>query len=179
MAVSLNSTVPEADFRTLRTSLFDNSVRTLDTFASHRYIATSYSNFTRIGKGEDMNHIRFVTIGSVLVFALTSLAWQGQTAANSAAPEVEEHLKMLAARLDLTSDQQARIKPALAEMMETMRQLEQDQSISSEQRAERTTAAHQNADSKVRKVLNDEQKKKLDQLEEESSPESHSHSGAH
>jgi hypothetical protein len=167
------------NFRTLTTSLFDNSARTLDTFAFHRYIATVIAISRVSAKEKKMNRIRFVAIGSMLVFGLTGFAWQRQNSANSSAAAVEEHLKMLAAHLDLTSDQQTRIRPALAEMMETMHQLEQDQSISSEQRTERTTAAHQKADREVRKVLNDEQKKKLDQLEQESYPEVHSHSGAH
>jgi len=124
-----------------------------------------------------MSHIRFAAIGSMLVFAMTGFAWQRQSAGSST-PEVEEHLQMLAARLDLSSDQQARIKPLLEEMMKT-EEAEQDQSLSSEQRAGRVAAAHEKADRSVRKILNDEQKKKLDQLERESYPEPHGHSGAH
>ena len=119
-----------------------------------------------------MNRIRFIAIGSMLVFGLTGFAWQREHPANTSAPEVEEHLQVLAARLDLTNNQQDRIRPALAEMMEATRDIEQDQNITSEARAERIRAAHQKADRKVREVLNDEQKKKLDQLEQE-------HFGAH
>ena len=106
-----------------------------------------------------MNYIRFAAIGSVLVFALTGFAGQS---------DVEEHLKMLTARLDLTSGQQARIKPVLTEMMETTQALERDQSLSSEQRAARMAEAHQKADRRAREILNDDQRKKLDQLEKES-----------
>jgi len=126
-----------------------------------------------------MNRIRFIAIGSMLVFALSGFAWQRESKAESSAPEVEEHLRMLAARLDLTTSQQAAIKPALVEMMQAIGALEQDQSLSSEQRSERMKAAHQKADKRARQVLNDEQKKKLDQLEEESFPELKDHSGSH
>jgi protein CpxP len=122
-----------------------------------------------------MNHLRFAAIGTILVFALTGFAGQSL----GTAPEVEEHLKMLTGRLDLTSDQQARIKPVIAEMMETTQALEQDQSLSSEQRAQRITAAHQKADRRARKILNEDQKKKLDQMEQESYPERRGKSEAH
>jgi hypothetical protein len=105
-----------------------------------------------------VNYLRFVAIGSLLVFGLTGFAGQ---------PDVEEHLKMLTTRLDLTSAQQTRIKPVLAEMMATTQALERDQSLSSEQRTERMAAARQKADRRARKILNDEQKRKLERLEQE------------
>lgn len=114
-----------------------------------------------------MNYFRFIAIGSLLAFGLTGFA--GESSDN--VPGVEEHLKMLSARLDLTSDQQARIKPVLVDMMGTMQALERNQSLSSEQREERMAAAHQKADKQAREILNDEQKKKLDQLERESGPQ--------
>ena len=114
-----------------------------------------------------MNYFRLVAIGSVLAFGLTGFAADS----SDNVPGVEEHLKMLSVRLDLTSDQQARIKPVLVEMMGAMRAIERDQSLSREQREARMAEAHQKADERARKILNEEQNKKLDQLERESEPQ--------
>lgn len=112
-----------------------------------------------------MNYIRFAAIGSILIFGLSGLARESSGQDRAA----EEHLKMLAERLDLSSDQQAKIKPTLEEMLKTTEELRQNPNLSSQQRDDRIREAHQKAEAKVRPVLNDEQKKKLDELEQESS----------
>jgi Spy/CpxP family protein refolding chaperone len=122
-----------------------------------------------------MDRIRILTIGTVLMFALTTVAQQtttsqdqqSQQGAQAGATAAEQHLKMLTEKLDLTSDQQAKAKPMIEQMLDTRQKILQDGSMSSEERSEQLRALHQKADKQLREILNDDQKKKLDQLEQE------------
>lgn len=88
-------------------------------------------------------------------------------------PTAEEHLKVLAEKLSLSSDQQARIKPILQELHDATQKVVQDESMSPAERMENVRARRFAADKKIREILNDEQKKKLDQLEQAPHPELH------
>jgi hypothetical protein len=129
-----------------------------------------------------MNRIRLLTIGSVLVFALTVAAQQTTTRPEASekgvsggrgVPGVQEHLKMLTEKLDLTGDQQVKIKPILQELHDATEKLTQDESMSREERLNKVRGCFEKADKKARPILNDDQKKKLDELEHESHPELH------
>jgi len=123
-----------------------------------------------------MNRIRLFAIGSMLLFALAVLAHQTGTAQNAhghGMPSVDDHLKMLSEKLDLTSDQQMKIRPILQELQDSAQKLMQDQSLSQEERRAQHKAQMKVADRKARAFLNDDQKKKLDALEEESHPDAH------
>ncbi|HLB89260.1 MAG TPA: hypothetical protein VJK29_16520 [Terriglobales bacterium] len=132
-----------------------------------------------------MNRLRLLAIGTMLMFALTTVAQQTTTrpggpakgvsgdAHGGGVPTVEKHLKVLSEKLDLTGDQQAKIKPILRELHGAMQKLVQDESMSREQRLGNVRACREKADKKIREILNDDQKKKLDQLEQEPHPELH------
>jgi Spy/CpxP family protein refolding chaperone len=91
----------------------------------------------------------------------------------SGLPNVEQHLKVLTAKLDLTDDQQDRIKPIIQEMNEATQKVMQDESISREKRLDNARPWLERADKEIRKMLNDDQKKQLDRLEHEWHPELH------
>jgi len=78
-------------------------------------------------------------------------------------PTVEKRLKVLTEKLDLTGDQQAKIKPILQELHDATQKLVQGESML---RLGNVRAWREKADKKVREILNDDQKKKLDQLEQ-------------
>ena len=131
-----------------------------------------------------MNRIRLLAVGTVIVFALTGIAQQtttgpagaekqNQSSAQSGTEAVEHHLKVLSEKLNLTPDQEDRVRPILYEMHDAMGKAEQNQSLSDEQRKEQEKAAFIKADTQMRKVLNDDQKKTLDQLEQEMHPGAH------
>jgi Spy/CpxP family protein refolding chaperone len=125
-----------------------------------------------------MNRIRSLAIGTMLMFALTTVAQQTTTSSDahggsSGVPTVQGHLKVLTEKLALTSDQQTKIKPILQELHDATLKLVQDESMSREERFGKVRASREKADKKMREILNDEQKKKLDQLEHEP------HSGLH
>lgn len=113
-----------------------------------------------------MNRIRLVAIGAILIFGLATVAQQSTTPAG--VPAVDAHLKVLAEKLDLSSDQQIKIKPMLQEMHDASEKLAQDQSLSSEERQASLKPVRLKADKEIRTVLDEDQKKKLDQLEQES-----------
>jgi Spy/CpxP family protein refolding chaperone len=118
-----------------------------------------------------MNRFRLLAIGTMMIFALTVVAQQ--TTRPGGVPTVQGHLKVLTENLDLTSDQQAKIKPILQELHDGTLKVVQDKSMSTEERQDNMLAWREKADKKIRKILNDDQKKKLDQLEHEP------HSGLH
>ncbi len=132
-----------------------------------------------------MNRIRLLAIGTMLMFALTTVAQQTTTqpggpakgvsgdAHDGGVPTVEGHLKVLTEKLDLTGDQQVKIKPILQELHDATQKLVQDESKSREERLGKVRACREKADKKIREILNEDQKKKLDQLEQEPHPELH------
>ena len=122
-----------------------------------------------------MDRIRLFAIGTLMMFALTAGAQQSSTPSGptqnqntvQTADPVEHHLKVLSEKLNLTPDQEDRARPILQEMHCSWQKAEHNQSLSSEQRAEQVKAAHMRADKQLREFLNADQKKTLDQLEQE------------
>jgi hypothetical protein len=58
-------------------------------------------------------------------------------------------------------------------MLAASEKVRQDGSLSNEARQEKEKSLHEKADKQVRKFLNEEQKRKLDQLEQEPHPAMH------
>jgi Spy/CpxP family protein refolding chaperone len=130
-----------------------------------------------------MNRYRYLAIGSMLVVALTLFAQQGATAAantdkdepgqpaaHSTVSNVDQHLTFLSEKLDLTAGQQAKMRPILQQMFDDRQKIMQDATLSSEARAEKEKALHEKADQQARKFLSEDQKKKLDELEQQPHP---------
>jgi hypothetical protein len=137
-----------------------------------------------------MNRMRLLAIGTTLMFALTAVAQLAATQAdhpadgaaknehshdgeNSGVPTVEDHLKVLSEKLALSSDQQTKAKPILQEMRDSTQKVMQKQRLSDQERTSKMRACHLRADTKLREILNDDQKKKLDQLEQDAHMELH------
>jgi len=133
-----------------------------------------------------MNHFRLLAIATMLMVAPASVAQQTATAPghgeeqdhsqNSgpvALPTIEQHLKMLTEKLDLTAEQQAKIRPILQRMQEEWQIVMRDTSLSEQARHDKMKSARDKADQQARPILDKEQKKKLDELEQEPHPDSH------
>ena len=133
-----------------------------------------------------MNRFRYLAIGTMLAFALTAPAQQtaagpggsdkdkhGPRAAQNGVPIIEQQLKALTGKLNLTGDQQARIKPILRELHDATQKIVQDKSLSREERLDKARPHFYQADKQMREILSDDQKKKLDQYEQEPHPEMH------
>jgi len=126
-----------------------------------------------------MNRFRLTVMGMALMFAMSVVgqvaAAQGNSPAenpprqgdvNSGVPSVEHHLQFLSEKLDLSTEQQAQAKPILQEMHDASEKVMQDKRLSDQERTSKMRACHLRADTKLRKILSDDQKQKLDQLEQ-------------
>ncbi len=123
-----------------------------------------------------MNRIRLLAIGTVLLFALSTVAQQSTTSPDAhaaAAAPVEEHLKVLSQKLDLTADQQEKVRPILQEMHDGSQKLDDDQTLTPDQRQAGMKPLIMKADKEIREVLNNDQKQKLDELEAQMHPAPH------
>ena len=118
-----------------------------------------------------MNRIRFLAIGSMLLIAPGMLAQQtaptGEPARGAAQdvvlPDVGDQLKVLTRKLDLSVDQQPKVKTILQELHDASLKFMQGESTSHEELLSKVRPLRVNADKKIREILSDEQRKKLDQ----------------
>jgi len=117
-----------------------------------------------------MNRIRLLAVGSMLLIGPAMLAQQtAQTGgpAKGAAqgvglPDVGDQLKVLTQKLDLSADQQPKVKTILQELHDASLKLMQGESTSHEELLSKVRPLRMNADKKIREILSDDQKKKLD-----------------
>lgn len=91
---------------------------------------------------------------------------QGQ-APKHTMPSVDDHLKDLTDRLNLTADQQAKIKPILQDTHQQAQTTMNDTSLSQDDRRSKMRSLHESSSAKIRNVLNDDQKKKFDDWQQE------------
>ncbi len=117
-----------------------------------------------------MNRFRLLALATALALAMTTFAQQPATSSQqdqgaTAASPVDRHLHALSEQLNLTAEQQEKIRPILQGMIDGQHKLMQDTSLSDDQRHEQMKALHEKADKEARQYLNDDQKKKLDELE--------------
>jgi len=115
-----------------------------------------------------MNRLRLLAAGTVLMFAMSTVAQQNATAPDvhaAAVAPVDQHLKMLSEKLALTTEQQEKARPILQAMRDGTQKLEDDQSLTPDQRQAGMHALFMKSDKEVRVFLTDDQKKKLDEME--------------
>lgn len=132
-----------------------------------------------------MNRCRLLlSIGTTLIFALTAHAQHAGTNAGGSAksvsggayasvPTVETQLKVLTEKLELTSDQQDKIRPILEDLHDATERLMQDKSLSREERLTKVRPERYKADERIRAALTEEQKKNLDEYEQGPHSEMH------
>jgi hypothetical protein len=125
-----------------------------------------------------MNRIRLLVTGTILMFALTTLAQQTTSSSNAhdamgGGSMVEKQLILLTEKLELTADQQTRTKTILQQLDDSTQKMMQDESMSRDERMGNVRTYHHQADRELRAILSDDQKKKLDQFEQEPHPEMH------
>jgi Spy/CpxP family protein refolding chaperone len=98
---------------------------------------------------------------------------QGQPSMQDDVPTVDEQLKVLTIKLDLTDDQQAKMRPILQEMHDATAKISQDHSLSREERLAKVRPLRYKAHEQLREILSDEQVKKLQQYLQGPHPEMH------
>jgi hypothetical protein len=123
-----------------------------------------------------MNRVRLLVIGSLVTFALTTVAQQATP--GSGGSVVEKQLASLTEKLDLTADQQAKTKTILQQLDAATQKTMQDESVSRDERMDNVKSYHHQADKELRQILSDDQKLKLDQFEQQPHPEFHPNANA-
>lgn len=118
-----------------------------------------------------MKLIRLTTLLAACLFALAAGAQQ-----NTPTQENGEHkhggqmrssddmVQDLTTKLNLTADQQTKIKSILDESHQQMQATMNDQSLSKEDKRAKMKSTHESIQAKVREVLTDEQKPKFDAM---------------
>jgi len=93
-------------------------------------------------------------------------------------PSADDQLKHLTKKLNLSDDQQAKLKPILEAQHNQMEQLRADNS-SREDRWKKMREIRENSDNQIKRVLNEDQQKQFDQMREEQRSRMKEHMGAH
>jgi hypothetical protein len=124
-----------------------------------------------------MTRLRLLATATILLALPVSMSSQQSTPmpvhadqqerAHGSLSSVDQHLKLLSEKLGLTADQQNEIRPILKQMMGARQKLIENTSLSDEARHQKEKTLHEKADKEARRFLNDDQKKKLDELEQQ------------
>jgi len=118
-----------------------------------------------------MNRIRLMVVAIALVFALPTIAQESASAPAQHLPTVDQHLKALSEKLNLSADQQEKARPILKEMQDAMQKLMNDTSLTPTQIHEQMRSVQEKAGRKLREFLTNDQKKTLDELQSQSHPD--------
>jgi len=79
----------------------------------------------------------------------------------------ESRLKMLTEKLDLTDDQQAKLKPILEDESTQMKTLHEDTSLTPEDKKAKMKELHESSTEKINAVLTPDQQSKWKQMKQE------------
>jgi Spy/CpxP family protein refolding chaperone len=132
------------------------------------------------------NAIRFLIVAfAFAALTLPALAQGGPAGATGEGqgkphgmPSVDEHLQHLTKALNLSDDQQTKVKSILQDEHKQMASLKQDTSLPQEDRHARFQQIHGATAQKIREVLNDEQKAKFDQMQAQHKGQMGKHGGS-
>jgi periplasmic protein CpxP/Spy len=92
---------------------------------------------------------------------------KGEWAGRHQAVDPNKQVQHLTKKLNLTADQQNQILPILTERQQQMESIRNDSSLSPQDRRAKVRSAREDADTKIRAVLNDDQKKTYDQMQQQ------------
>jgi len=82
-------------------------------------------------------------------------------------PTPDEVVAKLDSKLGLSADQKAKITPIVADRQDKLKALAGDTSSTRPQKAQKMKAIYDESDAKIKAVLNDDQKKKYDEMQAE------------
>jgi Spy/CpxP family protein refolding chaperone len=129
-----------------------------------------------------MKAIRLFTLLAACLFAMAAFAQQNPPAQESGEHKSggqmrssDDMMQELTTKLNLTADQQTKIKSILDETHQQMRATMNDQSLSKEDKHAKMKSMHDAIHAKVREVLTDEQKPKFDAMVKDMENNTHGH----
>jgi periplasmic protein CpxP/Spy len=121
-----------------------------------------------------MKLMRLLALLAACLFAMAAGAQQNPPAQESGEHKhggqsgrmgnMDDMMQELTTKLNLTADQQTKIKSIMEEQHEQMRATMNDQSMSKEEKHAKMKSMHDSIHAKVREVLTDEQKPKFDTM---------------
>jgi Spy/CpxP family protein refolding chaperone len=79
----------------------------------------------------------------------------------------QRQVNTLSKRLNLTEDQKNQILPILTDRQQQMKSIHEDTSLSQQDRRAKMRTLWEDSDSKIKTVLNDDQKQKYDQMQQQ------------
>jgi protein CpxP len=135
-----------------------------------------------------MKAIRLFTLSAACLFAMAALAQQNPPAQEGGDHKhsgpgmmgnVDDHVKELSTKLNLTADQQTKVKAILEEHHQQMQAMMKDDSMSKEDKHAKMMSMHDSAHAKVRELLTDEQKTKFDAMVKDMDGRMHGANGMH
>ena len=110
----------------------------------------------------------------IVAFALSALSFPvlaqgtpgGETGSrhHRGMPSVDEHVQHMTQALNLSADQQTKVKAIFEDQQKQMESLKQDTSLSQQDRRAKFQQIHEATHQKIRDVLNEDQKAKFDQM---------------
>ena len=92
---------------------------------------------------------------------------QAQTEAGPHHGQRTNHLEWLSKELNLTDEQKAQVKTILDEQSKQMRAMQEDTSLTEEQKHEKMKQIHQSTHSQINGILTPEQQKKFAEMKEQ------------
>src|SRR5436853_103576 len=98
---------------------------------------------------------------AVTAFAISKLPWQEE---GRSTQDVSDQLKLLSARLNLSQDQQAKLKVIIEDQLARLQAIGTDRSLSTNDKRDKVNDLRETTALKVRDQLNDDQKRKFDEL---------------
>jgi hypothetical protein len=137
-----------------------------------------------------MKAIRLFTLLAASLFAMAALAQQNPPAQPSGDQKqgghkhmdmgpgmgnVDDHVKELTTKLNLTADQQTKIKAILEGQHQEMQTVMNDKALSMDDKHAKMKTMHDSVHAKVREVLTDEQKPKFDAMVKDMENNMHGH----
>ena len=129
-----------------------------------------------------MKLIRLATLLAACLFALAAGAQQnppsqegGEHKHGGQMHSSDDMVQDLTTKLNLTADQQTKIKSILDENHQQMRATMNDQSLSQEDKHAKMKSMHDSIHAKVREVLTDDQKPKFDAMVKDMESNMHGH----
>ena len=121
-----------------------------------------------------MKLMRLLALLAACLFAMAAGAQQNPPAQESGEHKhggqsgrmgnMDDMMQELTTKLNLTADQQTKIRSIMEQQHEQMRATMNDQSLSKEDKHAKMKSAHESIQAKVREVLTDEQKPKFDAM---------------
>jgi periplasmic protein CpxP/Spy len=82
-------------------------------------------------------------------------------------PSVDDQIKHLTKKLNLTADQQTKLKPILEDQRTQMEKIHSDSSLSREDRMSKMQSLRESSDTQIKSLLTDDQQKNFDKMRAE------------